>query len=120
MWDSSPGFAAELARWLADNKAFQVQGCRLEFGARVVGALVVGHAIDDDFVGTVERQTGGELIVIGFITAAGFTVALFFATAIWAPGILRRETAMGVLVGLSAIGFAFAAARLLRSGRFAR
>lgn len=50
--------------WLADNQAFQVQGCRLEFGARVVGALVVGHAIDDDFVSTVERQTGGELIVI--------------------------------------------------------
>ena len=36
--------------WLADGKAFQVQGCRLEFGARVVGALVVGHAIDDAFV----------------------------------------------------------------------
>ncbi len=62
----------EAGVWLADNKAFQVQGCRLEFGARVVGALVVGHAIDDDFVGTVERQTGGELIVIadrGALTA---------------------------------------------------
>ena len=67
-----------------------------------------------------ERVTWRELIVIGFITAAGFTVALFFATVIWAPGILRRETAMGVLVGLSAIGLAFAAARLLRTGTFAR
>ncbi|HEX5059972.1 MAG TPA: SpoIIE family protein phosphatase [Kofleriaceae bacterium] len=50
--------------WLADNKAFQVQGCRLEFGARVVGALVVGHAIDDDFAATVARQTGGKLTVV--------------------------------------------------------
>jgi len=50
--------------WLADNKAFLVQGCRLEFGARIVGALVVGHAIDDDFAKIVSRQTGGDLIVI--------------------------------------------------------
>jgi sigma-B regulation protein RsbU (phosphoserine phosphatase) len=49
--------------WLADGKAFQVQGCRLEFGARVVGALVVGHAIDDAIVETIARQTGGALIV---------------------------------------------------------
>ena len=54
----------EVGVWLADNKAFQVQGCRLEFGARVVGALVVGHAIDDEFVATVERQTGGKLVVV--------------------------------------------------------
>jgi sigma-B regulation protein RsbU (phosphoserine phosphatase) len=50
--------------WLADNKAFQVQGCRLEFGARVVGALVVGHAIDNDVASTVARHTGGSLVVI--------------------------------------------------------
>lgn len=68
----------EAGVWLADNKAFQVQGCRLEFGARVVGALVVGHAIDDDFVTTVERQAGGELIVIadrGALTALPHGVA---------------------------------------------
>ena len=47
--------------WLADGKAYQVQGCRLEFGARVVGALVVGHAIDDAFANTIARQTGGSL-----------------------------------------------------------
>lgn len=50
--------------WLADDKAYQVAGCRLEFGARVVGGLVVGHAIDDDLVATIARQTGGSLIVI--------------------------------------------------------
>jgi len=50
--------------WLADGKAFQVHGCRLEFGAEVVGAMVVGHAIDDELVETVARQTGGSLILI--------------------------------------------------------
>lgn len=50
--------------WLADDKAYQVQGCRLEFGARVVGALVLGHAIDEDFATTVARQTGGFLVVV--------------------------------------------------------
>ena len=55
---------AQSGVWLADGKAYQVQGCRLEFGARVVGALVVGHALDDDFAQTVARQTGGSLIVV--------------------------------------------------------
>jgi sigma-B regulation protein RsbU (phosphoserine phosphatase) len=50
--------------WLADNVAYQVQGCRLEFGARVVGGLVVGHPIDDALTETIARQTGGSLIVI--------------------------------------------------------
>jgi sigma-B regulation protein RsbU (phosphoserine phosphatase) len=50
--------------WLADDKAYQVQGCRLEFGARIVGALVLGHAIDEDFATTVARQTGGFLVVV--------------------------------------------------------
>jgi sigma-B regulation protein RsbU (phosphoserine phosphatase) len=54
----------EAGVWIADNKAFEVQGCRLEFGARVVGALVVGHALDDEFVTTVSRQTGGALLVV--------------------------------------------------------
>lgn len=50
--------------WLVDSKAFQVHGCRLESSARVVGALVVGHAIDDDVVDTIARQTGGLLVVV--------------------------------------------------------
>jgi len=55
---------AQSGVWLADGRAYQVQGCRLEFGARVVGALVVGHALDDDFAATVARQTGGALMVV--------------------------------------------------------
>lgn len=49
--------------WSADGKAYQVSSCRLEFGQRVVGALVVGHAIDDAFADTVARHTGGALVV---------------------------------------------------------
>lgn len=49
--------------WLADGKAFHVHGCRLEFGARVVGALVIGHAIDDAFAQTASKHTGGEVVV---------------------------------------------------------
>ncbi|HEY5925736.1 MAG TPA: SpoIIE family protein phosphatase [Kofleriaceae bacterium] len=58
----------EMGVWLAD-RAYQVEGCRLEFGARVVGALVIGHAIGDELVGTVERQTGGRMVVVGDKTA---------------------------------------------------
>ncbi len=50
--------------WLADDKAFQVHGCRLEFGARIVGGLVVGHAIDDELASQVARHTGGALVVV--------------------------------------------------------
>jgi phosphoserine phosphatase RsbU/P len=50
--------------WLAEDKAYQVHGCRLEFGARVVGALIVGHVIDDDIAKTVARQTGGALVLV--------------------------------------------------------
>lgn len=49
--------------WIADGKVYQVAACRLEFGARVVGALVVGHALDEGFVSTVARHTGGALVV---------------------------------------------------------
>jgi Na+:H+ antiporter, NhaA family len=59
-----------------------------------------------------------ELTVVGLISATGFTVALFFASATLAPGILLRETTMGVLLGLISIAAAFAAARMLHVGRY--
>ncbi|CAN5910619.1 hypothetical protein BH11MYX2_BH11MYX2_39320 [soil metagenome] len=49
--------------WIADGKPFQVHGCRLEFGARIVGALVIGHAIDDSFAQQVSKHTGAQLVV---------------------------------------------------------
>jgi sigma-B regulation protein RsbU (phosphoserine phosphatase) len=49
--------------WIADDRAYQVSSCRLEFGSRIVGALVIGHAIDDAFADTAARHTGGSLVV---------------------------------------------------------
>ncbi len=49
--------------WVAENIAYQVSSCRLEFGQRIVGALVIGHAIDDRFADTVAKHTGGALMV---------------------------------------------------------
>jgi sigma-B regulation protein RsbU (phosphoserine phosphatase) len=50
--------------WAAAGQVYQVQGCRLEFGSRVVGALVIGHAIDNAFADTAARHTGGALVVV--------------------------------------------------------
>jgi Na+:H+ antiporter, NhaA family len=61
-----------------------------------------------------------ELIVVGFVVSAGFSVALFFATATMAPGQMLRETTMGVLLATTSIAVAFGAARILRAGRYAR
>jgi NhaA family Na+:H+ antiporter len=60
-----------------------------------------------------------ELIVVGFIAALGFSVGLFFSTALLPPGQLRSETNMGVLASVLAVPVAFACARILRVGRFA-
>ncbi len=59
-----------------------------------------------------------ELIVTGFIAAIGFTIGLFFCTALLPPGQVRSETSMGVLLSLAGAPLALVAARLLRVGRF--
>ena len=61
-----------------------------------------------------------ELIVVGFTAAIGFSVGLFFSTALLPPGQLHAEVSMGVLLSLAAAPLAFVAATLLRVGRFAR
>jgi len=53
----------QIGVWLADGKAYLVAGCRLEFGARAVGALVIGHAIDDAFAQTASKHTDGVVVV---------------------------------------------------------
>jgi NhaA family Na+:H+ antiporter len=60
-----------------------------------------------------------ELIVVGFTAALGFSVGLFFSTALLPPGQLRSETNMGVLAALLAVPVALACAKILRVGRFA-
>ncbi len=66
------------------------------------------------------RQLGWkDLIVIGFVGAMGFSVGLFFCSALFPPGQLRSEMSMGVL--LTSIGglLALIACRIFRVGRFA-
>jgi Na+:H+ antiporter, NhaA family len=61
-----------------------------------------------------------ELIVVGVIAGVGFTMGLFFTTAILAPGQLLAETKMGVLVTVIGAPLAVVAARLLHVGSFGR
>ncbi len=61
-----------------------------------------------------------DLIVIGFVAAMGFSVGLFFCSALFPPGQLRSEMNMGVLLTLFGGLFALVACRIFRVGRFAR
>ena len=61
-----------------------------------------------------------DLIVIGIVAGIGFTVALFFATAAFPYGRLLDETKLGALLSFGAFFLAFAAAKALKVGRFAR
>jgi Na+:H+ antiporter, NhaA family len=66
------------------------------------------------------RVSWREMVVVGFASASGFSVGLFFCAALLPPGQLRAETSMGVLMGLAGAPLAFLSASLLRVGRFAR
>ena len=57
---------------------------------------------------------------MGFISAIGFSIGLFFSASLLPPGQLRSETGMGVLLTLLAAPLALLAARLLGVGRFGR
>lgn len=59
-----------------------------------------------------------ELLVTGLIAAMGFSIGLFFSTALLPPGQMRSEVNMGVLLCLAAVPLAFGCAAVLRVGRF--
>lgn len=65
-----------------------------------------------------QRVGWRELLVVGFISAIGFSVGLFMSNDLLATGQLRSETSMGVLLTLIAAPLALVAARALRVGRF--
>jgi NhaA family Na+:H+ antiporter len=67
-----------------------------------------------------QRVGWRELLVVGCIASIGLVFALFFATAVMPLGPLLLEMKMGALVTVAGGGLAFAVARLLRVGRFAR
>jgi NhaA family Na+:H+ antiporter len=64
--------------------------------------------------------TWRDMIVLGLVSAIGFTVALFFATAALPAGELLDQTKMGALLSFSAAIVARGGAFLLRVGRMAR
>lgn len=61
-----------------------------------------------------------EMVPLGFISAAGFTMALFFATATLGPGQMLSELKMGAILSAGACIVSIGIARVLRAGRFAR
>ena len=61
-----------------------------------------------------------ELSVVACAASIGFSVGLFFCTALLPPGQLRSEVSMGVLLTLAGAPLALVCGRLLRVGRFAR
>lgn len=61
-----------------------------------------------------------DMVPLGFVSAAGFTMALFFATATIGPGQLLSELKMGAVLSVGSCVAAIGVARLLRAGRFGR
>jgi NhaA family Na+:H+ antiporter len=61
-----------------------------------------------------------ELVVIGCTATIGLVFALFFATAVMPLGTILLELKMGALITIAGGALAFAVARLLRVGRYAR
>ena len=59
-----------------------------------------------------------ELLVTGLVAAMGFSIGLFFSTALLPPGQLHSEVSMGVLLCLAAAPLAIGCAMVLRVGRF--
>lgn len=61
-----------------------------------------------------------ELIVIGFITATGLAMALFFAAATFSTGPLQSQLSLGALITAASPALAWASAWLLGVGRYRR
>ena len=61
-----------------------------------------------------------DLVPLGLISAAGFSMALFFATASVGAGQVLSELKMGAVLSLAAGIAAIGAARLFRAGRYGR
>jgi Na+:H+ antiporter, NhaA family len=60
-----------------------------------------------------------ELVVIAFAASSGFTVGLFFATGMLAPGPVLAEVKFGVLISASGALVALGTAWAFKVGRFA-
>ncbi len=87
----------------------------------VVAGLLLGKPLGIVLFSSAARLVGGrlppglrlgDLLVVGVAASIGFTVALFFATAAFPPGMLLAETKMGALFSFVAAPLAIIVARL--------
>jgi NhaA family Na+:H+ antiporter len=81
----------------------------------IVGAVAIAVALG---LHLPARLRWADVVVVGFVTSIGFTVALFFATAAFPPGGLLTQTKMGAILSVSGAALALAAAALLKVGRW--
>ncbi len=49
--------------WITANRPYQVQTCRVEFGAKTVGVILIGDLLDDAAAEAIHRQTGSTLVL---------------------------------------------------------
>jgi NhaA family Na+:H+ antiporter len=89
----------------------------------VLGCLVIGKPTGIVLTSWLAERAGFEraddldfsaLLVLGVAAGIGFTVALFFTTAAFSPGVVLDEAKMGALLSFFAAPMAVVAGRLLR------
>jgi len=89
----------------------------------VLGSLVVGKPAGIVLVSWLAERVGFEraddldysaLLVLGVAAGIGFTVALFFTTAAFPPGLVLDEAKMGALMSFFAAPLAVGLGRLMR------
>ena len=85
---------------------------------RPIGVLVAGGVAVALGMHLPFKVAWRELFVIGMIAAIGFSIGLFMSNELIAPGEVRAETSMGVLLTLVAAPVALLLARALRVGRY--
>ncbi len=85
---------------------------------RPIGVLVAGGVAVALGMHLPFKVAWRELFVIGMIAAIGFSIGLFMSNEFIAPGEVRAETSLGVLLTLVAAPVALLLARALRVGRY--
>jgi NhaA family Na+:H+ antiporter len=88
-----------------------VVGKPVGIGVAVVLAIAAGLKLPDG----VDWR---DMAVVGCAAGIGFTVALFFATATFPAGVQLDQAKLGALLSVGSAVVAFAAAAMLKVGRF--
>jgi len=88
-----------------------IVGKPIGIGLAVLLALITGLRLP-------QGVNWRDMAVVGCAAGIGFTVALFFATASFPPGARLDQAKLGALLSVGSAVVAFAAAALLKVGRF--